>query len=65
MKATAHTACTPATRRGAEVLKREKDLGTIEAGKLADVIVVEGNPLERISALRNVKLVFKGGVRYK
>jgi len=54
-----------ATRRGAEILGQERELGTIEAGKLADVIVVEGNPLERISRLRNVKMVFKGGVRYK
>ncbi len=54
-----------ATRRGAEVLKKDQELGTIEAGKLADVIVVGGNPLERISSLRNVKMVFKGGVRYK
>jgi imidazolonepropionase-like amidohydrolase len=54
-----------ATRRGAEVLGQEAELGTIEPGKLADLIVVEGNPLERLSALRQVKLVFKGGVRYK
>ena len=54
-----------ATRRGAELLRKEAEFGTVEAGKLADVIAVDGNPLERISALRNVKMVFKGGVRYK
>lgn len=54
-----------ATRRGAEILGKEAELGTIEPGKVADVIVVDGNPLERVSALRNVTLVFKGGVRYK
>jgi imidazolonepropionase-like amidohydrolase len=54
-----------ATRRGAELLKKERELGTVEAGKLADVIVVDGNPLERMSSLRNVKMVFKGGVQYK
>jgi imidazolonepropionase-like amidohydrolase len=54
-----------ATRRGAELLKKDRELGTIEQGKVADVIVVDGNPLERISSLRNVKMVFKNGIRYK
>jgi imidazolonepropionase-like amidohydrolase len=53
------------TRVGAEALGMEKDLGTIEAGKLADVIVVAGNPLADISALKRVHAVVKGGVRYK
>lgn len=54
-----------ATRRGAELLGMEDEFGTIEAGKLADVIVVDGNPLEDIWALRDVDLVFKEGVRYR
>lgn len=54
-----------ATRRGAELLGLEDEFGTIEAGKLADVIVVDGNPLEDIWALRDVVLVFKEGVRYR
>ena len=54
-----------ATRRGAELLGMEDEFGTIEAGKLADVIVVDGNPLEDIWALRDVVLVFKEGVRYR
>lgn len=54
-----------ATRRGAELLGMEDEFGTIEAGKLADVIVVNGNPLEDIRALRDVDLVFKEGVRYR
>ncbi len=54
-----------ATRRGAELLGMEDEFGTIEAGKLADVIVVDGNPLEDIWALREVALVFKEGVRYR
>lgn len=41
-----------ATKTGAEVLLRD-DIGTLEAGKLADVIVVEGDPLQDISILRN------------
>ncbi|MGO9710459.1 MAG: amidohydrolase family protein, partial [Polyangiaceae bacterium] len=39
--------------------------GTIEPGKLADVIAVEGNPLVDIAALEHVKLVMKGGVVVK
>ena len=54
-----------ATRNGAEALGLESELGTIEAGKLADVIVVAGNPLADIYALKNVYSVIKGGVRYK
>ncbi len=54
-----------ATRNGAEALGLEDELGTIEEGKLADVIVVTGNPLADISALKNVYAVIKGGVRYK
>ena len=54
-----------ATRYGAEALGLEQELGTIEEGKLADVIVVTGNPLADIHALQNVYSVIKGGVRYK
>jgi imidazolonepropionase-like amidohydrolase len=53
------------TRVGAEALGMEKDLGTIEVGKLADVIVVSGNPLADIDAFKRIHAVVKGGVRYK
>jgi imidazolonepropionase-like amidohydrolase len=53
------------TRVGAEALGMEGDLGTIEAGKLADVIVVAGNPLLDMRAMKRVYAVVKGGVRYK
>jgi len=54
-----------ATVRAAELLRMEKRIGTIEPGKLADVIAVEGNPLENISALGRVSFVMKAGRVYK
>jgi len=53
------------TRVGATVLGRQRDLGTIEPGKLADIIVVDGNPLFDIVALAHVQTVVKGGKVYK
>ncbi len=54
-----------ATLRGAELLGQEKKLGSLTQGKLADLVVVEGNPLENIRNLDNVRMVFKEGVRYR
>lgn len=56
---------TALTRGGAAILGKTRDLGTIEAGKLADIIVVRGNPLYDIVALSQVERVLKGGVVYK
>ncbi len=53
------------TRIGANILGRQRDLGTIEPGKLADIIVVDGNPLYDITALAHVETVVKGGKVYK
>jgi imidazolonepropionase-like amidohydrolase len=53
------------TRIGAEALGLSRELGTIEEGKLADVIVVAGNPLQDMRAMKRVHAVIKGGVRYK
>ncbi|HVS30888.1 MAG TPA: amidohydrolase family protein [Thermoanaerobaculia bacterium] len=53
-----------ATYWPAQLLKRP-DLGTIAAGKLADVIVVDGDPLTDMTALRHVVHVFKDGKQYK
>lgn len=53
------------TRNGAEALGLLQELGTIEKGKLADVIVVAGNPLQDMATMKRVYVVVKGGVRYK
>jgi imidazolonepropionase-like amidohydrolase len=50
-----------ATRTSAELCGVVDRLGTVEVGKLADLIVVSGDPLEDISNIRRLKLVFKGG----
>lgn len=53
------------TRVGATILGKQRDLGTIEPGKLADIIVLDGNPLFDIVALAHVETVVKGGRVYK
>jgi imidazolonepropionase-like amidohydrolase len=60
-----HRAIAAATRVNARLLGMEKDLGTVEPGKLADLIVVRGNPLFDIVALSDVEAVVKGGVVHK
>src|SRR6202022_1735989 len=50
-----------ATRHGAEVCGVGAELGTVEAGKLADLIVVGANPLEDITNVRRLQLVLKEG----
>lgn len=52
-----------ATSVSATVNQLDDKLGTLEEGKLADVIVVDGNPLTDLSALERVKMTFKEGVR--
>jgi imidazolonepropionase-like amidohydrolase len=54
-----------ATFNAADLLGRSKDVGTIEAGKFADIIAVDGDPLQDVVRLQDVGLVMKGGVIYK
>ncbi|MDH3532818.1 MAG: amidohydrolase family protein [Gammaproteobacteria bacterium] len=50
-----------ATKWPAEMLRQNSDLGTLEEGKLADLIVVNGNPLQDIAAVKDLHLVMKDG----
>jgi imidazolonepropionase-like amidohydrolase len=50
-----------ATRVGAQFLGREHDLGTVEPGKLADILIVDANPLEDIRNARRVSSVIVDG----
>jgi imidazolonepropionase-like amidohydrolase len=53
-----------ATINGARALRVDDRLGTIEPGKLADLVVIRGNPLEDIRSTRNVRMVIKNGTVY-
>jgi imidazolonepropionase-like amidohydrolase len=50
-----------ATAMAARVCCVDQDLGTVEAGKIADLILVRDNPLENIANLRTLQMVFKEG----
>lgn len=58
---TAGQALESATRRSAELIGAEKDLGTLEKGKYADVVVVDGDPLRDVGALEHIVIVIKDG----
>ena len=49
------------TGRAAELLGEADELGTVEKRKLADLVVLDGNPLDDISNTRRVSAVYKGG----
>jgi imidazolonepropionase-like amidohydrolase len=50
-----------ATVRAAELLGKDDELGSIAPGRFADLVAVDGNPLNDITALENVAHVMKGG----
>lgn len=59
------TALLTATRNAAQALGKEEDLGTVQPGRWADLVAVQGNPLDDVSILENVGFVMKEGVVYK
>jgi len=54
-----------ATVNAATLLRHDKDLGSVTAGKIADVVAVPGNPIDDISLMKRVSFVMKEGVVYK
>lgn len=58
---TPHEALRSATLHGARYLGLDKDIGSLEPGKLADLVVIDGNPLEDIYRSENIDLVMVNG----
>ena len=54
-----------ATVSAAQLLGLSKEIGTIDAGKAADIIATTGNPLDDISALQHIAFVMRNGTIYK
>jgi imidazolonepropionase-like amidohydrolase len=49
------------TKNAATVIGRGKDLGTLEPGKQADIVMLDGDPLADIQSVLKVRMVIKGG----
>jgi len=54
-----------ATMETAKLLRIDDTLGSIETGKIADIIAVKGDPIKDISVLKDIALVIKDGKVYK
>ena len=52
------------TLNGATYLGRQSQIGSIAAGKNADLVVIKGDPSKQIADVENVEIVFKDGVGY-
>jgi imidazolonepropionase-like amidohydrolase len=53
-----------ATLNGAKYLEMEEELGTLEVGKIADLVVVNGDPASKIQDIQKIEIVFKDGIGY-
>ena len=62
---TAEQALRSATVNAAELLGMQSLIGTLEAGKFADIVAVPGDSLQDVKVLQQVKFVMKGGIIYK
>ena len=54
-----------ATKTGSELMRKSADIGSIEAGKYADIAAFDGDPMEDITAMTRCCFVMKGGEVYK
>lgn len=58
---TSSEALAAATINSAKILNLENEIGSVEEGKKADILILEGNPIDDIAALRKIREVIKGG----
>ena len=65
MELTPAAALQAATVNAADLLGLQADVGTIEPGKRADLIAVDGDPLSDVTVLKRVPFVMKDGVEFK
>jgi imidazolonepropionase-like amidohydrolase len=61
---TNHDALRVATIKGCEALGLDKDLGTLEVGKLADILIMNDNPLDNLRNTNTLTHVVKNGIVY-
>ncbi|MDB6163740.1 MAG: amidohydrolase [Xanthomonadaceae bacterium] len=54
-----------ATRNAAKLLRMDRNVGSVEVGKFADIVAVPGNPLSDIAVMKQVNFVMKGGQVYR